>query len=95
MCNDNIPLYGLIEDSITGFKASVASVDFSSATKDLPFAHFDAEFFKESNERVIEYKRQIAYSLKYNDFEDARTKSGKILHTIQDFYSHSNWVIRI
>ncbi len=28
----------------------------------------------------------------YNDFDDARQKSGRIIHTVQDFYSHSNWV---
>ena len=71
----------------------VASIDFNKATADLPYAHFDAEKFSESNERVMEFIRQINFSVKYNDFEDARKKSGQILHTIQDFYSHSNWVI--
>lgn len=34
------------------FKPNVAVVDFEANTKDLPYAHFDAETFKESNERV-------------------------------------------
>jgi len=64
----------------------------SPATGDLPYAHFDAELFEDSNNRVIEFYRQIDYSMTYNDFDDARQKSGRIIHTVQDFYSHSNWV---
>lgn len=75
-----------------GFQPAVAKVDFSKSTKDLPYAHFDAEAFKESNERVIYFKTQISYALKIKDFSDARDKAGEILHTIQDFYAHSNWV---
>jgi hypothetical protein len=63
-----------------------------SSTKDLPYAHFDAETFIESNERVIYFKSQIKYDLNNNDYASARKKTGQILHTIQDFYSHSNWV---
>lgn len=89
LCEDKIPLYKLIQRT---FKPAVASVDFLSSTKDLPYAHFDAEAFVESNERVIYFKSQIKYDLKNRNYGDARKKSGQILHTIQDFYSHSNWV---
>lgn len=34
------------------FQPMVAVVDLDANTKDLPYAHFDAETFKESNERV-------------------------------------------
>ena len=88
LCNENIPLYKIVKN----MQSDTASVDFSSFTKDLPYAHFDAEAFIESNERVIEFKRQVHFDVKYNDFEGARKKSGQILHTIHDFYSHTNWV---
>ncbi len=88
MCNDKIAFYGVVKD----LQRDVASIDFSSATKDLPYAHFDAEKFTDSNNRVIEFYRQIDYALTYNEYDDARVKSGKIMHTVQDFYSHSNWV---
>ncbi len=88
MCSNNIPFSKTVDDMMS----DAASVDFSSYTKDLPYAHFDAEAFLESNERVIEFRRQVSFDVKYNDFDDARKKSGQILHTIQDFYSHSNWV---
>ena len=88
LCNKDIPFLKVVNN----MQIATASVDFSSDTKDLPYAHFDAEAFLESNERVIEFRRQVSFDVKYNDFDDARKKSGQILHTIQDFYSHSNWV---
>ena len=88
LCNKDIPFLKVVNN----IQIATASVDFSSDTKDLPYAHFDAEAFLESNERVIEFRRQVSFDVKYNDFDDARKKSGQILHTIQDFYSHSNWV---
>lgn len=89
LCNDDIPLVELLEDEM---EPAVASIDFSSETKDLPYAHFDAEAFVEANERVIYFKTQISYELSTKKYKDARKKTGEILHTIQDFYSHSNWV---
>lgn len=89
MCDDKIPLHELIQRT---FKPAVASIDFLSATKDLPYAHFDAETFIESNDRVMYFTSQIKYDLRNSNYKDARKKSGQILHTIQDFYSHSNWV---
>ncbi|CAF0760037.1 unnamed protein product [Brachionus calyciflorus] len=74
------------------FQPEVASVDFDDETKDLPSAHFDAEQFKESNDRVINYMSIIEGFLSIKDYRRARKFSGKILHTIHDFYSHSNWV---
>ena len=71
---------------------NVAVVDFDPSTKDLPFAHFDAESFNQSNNRVIAYKKVIQNFLAIKDYSSARKFTGQILHTIQDFYSHSNWV---
>lgn len=36
----------------------------------------------------------IVYGLKNNRVEGARWKLGGALHTLQDFYSHSNWIER-
>lgn len=70
----------------------VAIVDFDPSTKDMPFAHFDAETFSQSNDRVISFLTSINVFLSAKDYVTARKLSGQILHTIQDFYSHSNWV---
>ena len=68
-------------------------VDLDPKTGDMPYAHFDAEKFKESNRRVIELMAQLNVSIaKGGDYADAHMLSAQVLHTIQDFYSHSNWV---
>lgn len=76
------------------FQPIVASVDFASDTEDLPYAHFDAEKFTESNQRVINYTSRINTTLAASspDYTLARKLTAQVLHTIQDFYSHSNWV---
>jgi len=89
LCNKDIPLVSLLKYTL---QPAVASIDFLSSVKDLPYAHFDAETFTESNQRVIYYKSQIKYELSQKNWEEARKKSGEVLHTIQDFYAHSNWV---
>ena len=61
-------------------------------TKSLPYAHFDAETFQQSNERVMNFTQKIYGFFEVMDYDNAREYSGKILHTIQDFYSHSNWI---
>lgn len=71
---------------------NVALVDLDPLTKDLPYAHFDAEKFNESNSRVMNFTNFIYYYLKLKDYEKALELSGQILHTIHDFYSHSNWI---
>ena len=62
---------------------NVAIVDFSSKTKDLPYAHFDAEAFVQSNQRVANFSSDIATALANKDYNRARELSGQVLHTIQ------------
>lgn len=57
---DSIPLKSLIT---LVFQPNVAVIDFDSATKDLPYAHFDAEKFIESNARVMDFKDRIMKAL--------------------------------
>jgi hypothetical protein len=79
----------------TVFKPNIAIIDLASKTKDLPWAHFDAESFYDSNERVIQFRKRIISAIKKDDdrnFDLARQLTAQILHTIQDFYSHSNWL---
>lgn len=74
------------------FQKNVAIVDFDRNTRNFPYAHFDSEALIESNRRVIDFTEQILDSLHTKDYNTARKLSGQILHTIQDFYSHSNWI---
>ena len=55
-------------------------------------AHFDSESFKESAIRLIRLKSAGIHAIKNGDFYNARCFFGRLFHTAQDFYSHSNWV---
>lgn len=60
-------------------------------------AHFTEESFDGSRSRLINNYHNVYASLRgvgrrRKDLEAARTALGTSLHTIQDFYSHSNWV---
>ncbi|CAF0751806.1 unnamed protein product [Brachionus calyciflorus] len=71
---------------------NVALVDIDPTTKDMPYAHFDAETFNQSNNRVINFTNAVYNYLSIKNYEKARELTAQILHTIQDFYSHSNWL---
>lgn len=76
----------------TDFLPYVTLVDLDRTTKNLPCAHFDAEKMAESNQRVIDFTAQIISSINMGKYSQSRKLTGTVLHTIQDFYSHSNWV---
>ena len=90
----NVTLCKIMLDDLllNEIQPNVAIVDFNPETKDLPFAHFDAETFTKSNDRVIEFTNNIYSFLSKKDYATVRRLSGQISHTIQDFYSHTNWV---
>lgn len=59
-------------------------------------AHFDSEVFPGGSERVKTLKEEVitlvTKAKDNNDLCKARQQVGRALHTVQDFYSHSNWV---
>ena len=69
-----IPLVNLISDT---FQPAVAIVDLDPRTKNLPYAHFDAEKFTESNARVINFTKIIRSNLKQKQYAYARILSGQ------------------
>ncbi len=54
--------------------------------------HFDGNAFKESFAYITAQSERVIKSIEYSDFEMARNAFGRLLHTWQDFYSHSNYV---
>jgi von Willebrand factor A domain-containing protein 7 len=54
--------------------------------------HFDGESFPEGQARLASLLGDIETALTDSNAQGARSKLGQALHTIQDFYSHSNWV---
>lgn len=57
-----------------------------------PSDHFDDERFKDGNFRLMHYRSAAVAHLKTGNFVGARKELGLALHTLQDFYAHSNWV---
>src|SRR5262245_24283042 len=54
--------------------------------------HFDGESFPEGQARLVTLLNEVITALGNDNAEGARSKLGQALHTLQDFYSHSNWV---
>ena len=56
-------------------------------------AHFDGEQIKQGSQRIIQLRQELVTSLLKGDkLQHARNLAGRALHTLQDFYSHSNWI---
>jgi len=72
--------------------AASAEPDLSDNERTKPDAHFDSEQFTESSRRIADLRRQAVSAIKTYRMETARNFAGRGLHTLQDFYSHSNWI---
>ncbi|CAF0768760.1 unnamed protein product [Adineta steineri] len=93
--NDQVKLYSYpLKSIIDKIQVRDALVDLNPSTKNLPSAHFDSESFKESNDRIIQLRNKILEDVNdpNKDLDKARGRIGDLLHTLQDFYSHSNWI---
>ncbi|XP_040002407.1 von Willebrand factor A domain-containing protein 7 isoform X2 [Xiphias gladius] len=62
--------------------------DFSNSA---PY-HFNSETFLEGRWLITEGMVAIKANIRGENFRVARETLGRVLHTLQDFYSHSNWV---
>ena len=81
-----------LQNVITEIQSSNTEVN-TTPLKSVAAAHFSGEQFMEGSNRLLQLKSQIVTSLlKGIKFEYARQLAGQYLHTLQDFYSHSNWV---
>lgn len=54
--------------------------------------HFNSEAFAEGRGLITEGVASIKANIANKNFQAARETLGRVLHTLQDFYSHSNWV---
>lgn len=91
--------YGRKETSITNtFKSAIQVIQEANADvdlkneEDLAKAHFDCEQFQAGQNRLIRLRGSAASSIRERNFDLARQETGQLLHTLQDFYSHSNWL---
>jgi hypothetical protein len=53
--------------------------------------HFDGENFVSGQARILGLKEAVIASMQENDAQGARQELGQALHSVQDFYAHSNW----
>ncbi|XP_049900731.1 von Willebrand factor A domain-containing protein 7 [Epinephelus moara] len=79
------------------FRTSIANMYFSNAKVDVVFAlseehHFDDETFQGGRDVITAGVAAVKASVKLENFVAGRWTLGRVLHTLQDFYSHSNWV---
>ncbi|XP_060729093.1 von Willebrand factor A domain-containing protein 7-like [Tachysurus vachellii] len=84
-------------ESIKDFQSSINNINDHNAFVDVkhffdaPY-HFDNEEILAGRELITEGRFAVKYSVKEQNYQAAREALGKILHTLQDFYSHSNWI---
>lgn len=79
------------------FQTSIATVYFSNAAVDVVYLlserhHFDDETFQIGRDLITAGVSSVKESVKLENFLAGRVTLGLVCHTLQDFYSHSNWV---
>ncbi|XP_026795878.3 von Willebrand factor A domain-containing protein 7-like [Pangasianodon hypophthalmus] len=84
-------------DSAKDFQSSLDEIIMYNAWVDIrhPFTasyHFDNEEFLSGRDLITKGVSAVKDSVKQQSYQAAREALGKILHTLQDFYSHSNWI---
>ncbi|XP_014832923.1 PREDICTED: von Willebrand factor A domain-containing protein 7-like [Poecilia mexicana] len=76
--------------AITSIKLRNIRVDIRYALK--PSFHFDEEEFVQGRRIITDGMVAVKADNRMGNYETAREKLGEIMHPLQDFYSHSNWV---
>ncbi|XP_047432280.1 von Willebrand factor A domain-containing protein 7-like [Mugil cephalus] len=85
------------EVSGSKFHSSLQEIYFQNRMVDRDFVnsaphHFNSEAFLEGRALITEGTVAIKANIRNENFQAARETLGRVLHTLQDFYSHSNWV---
>ncbi|KAF1393792.1 hypothetical protein PFLUV_G00019720 [Perca fluviatilis] len=67
-------------------------MDFLSSTRSNPVYHFDSERVDSAMGMLRQIWAQTLLSVRAKEYQSARRSLGQLFHSLQDFYSHSNWV---
>lgn len=80
--------------AIEEMRTADAEVDNVMGEFWMPSAHCDNEALPACSQRILRLKAEAIAALQATprDGKLARSKIGAALHTLQDFYAHSNWV---
>jgi hypothetical protein len=79
-------------------EVQTANAEVDKYEEEIPLAHCDAESIggpRGCSKRLVDFKASIINILSSTTSPDvsvARQELGRALHTLQDFYAHSNWV---
>ncbi|XP_061755101.1 von Willebrand factor A domain-containing protein 7-like [Nerophis ophidion] len=84
-------------NSIRSFQLAIVTIKFRNVRVDIRQVlnasfHFDDESFAAGRNIIVGGLITVKNNINQEDFEAARENLGTILHPLQDFYSHSNWV---
>jgi von Willebrand factor A domain-containing protein 7 len=81
-------------EQIRDATAGVDEVFSARGELSVPNAHCDDELMPACSQRIISIKNAVIANLAGGSPDGAagRAQVGRALHTLQDFYSHSNWV---
>ncbi|XP_053190732.1 von Willebrand factor A domain-containing protein 7-like [Scomber japonicus] len=85
------------EVSAAKFYSALQEIYMQNSLVDRDFAnspphHFNSEAFIEGRSLIMEGMAAIKANVHQENFQAARETLGRVLHTLQDFYSHTNWV---
>ncbi|XP_062334810.1 von Willebrand factor A domain-containing protein 7 [Osmerus eperlanus] len=85
------------EVSAAKFRSALNQIYVQNGLVDRDFAnspqhHFNSEAFAEGRALITEGLASIKANIASKNYQAARETLGRVLHTLQDFYSHSNWV---
>ncbi|KAK6324587.1 hypothetical protein J4Q44_G00039290 [Coregonus suidteri] len=85
------------EVSAAKFKSALNEIYVQNGQVDRDFVnspahHFNSEAFSEGRHLITDGVASIKANIRKENFQAARETLGRVLHTLQDFYSHSNWV---
>ncbi|XP_008425720.1 von Willebrand factor A domain-containing protein 7-like [Poecilia reticulata] len=83
--------------SSKAFRQAITSIKLRNIRVDIRYAltssyHFDKEEFVQGRRIITEGMVAVKANNRMGNYETAREKLGEIMHPLQDFYSHSNWV---
>ncbi|XP_029949229.1 von Willebrand factor A domain-containing protein 7-like [Salarias fasciatus] len=83
--------------STDNFQTAIKTIHTRNSHVDFFFAfsaarHFDNEAFEEGRNIITADLEKVKANVNSGNFEVGRETLGEICHTLQDFYSHSNWV---
>lgn len=69
-----------------------ANAEMDETANQQPKNHFDSEALLAANQRLIDESKAVKTALDAKDATTARKHLGGALHTLQDFYAHTNWI---